>query len=247
MKALAKAGFTQSYTYFTWRNASEEIEEYLTEITQPPVGEYFRGNLFAEHAGHPAGGPAARRPAGVHHAPGAGRHACLGLRHLQRLRAAARTRRLRRAPRTTSTRRCTSTRSGTGIGPATSSTSSRASIRSGARTRRSSSTRTCASIGADEPSVLFYGKATPDGSNVILVALNLDPFETHYGRCVPAAGRAWHSRRRDLRGRGPAQRRAATPGTVRHNWVRLDPKVWPAHILRVRRRITTGYRGDAHP
>ena len=46
MKALAKAGFTQSYTYFTWRNERTEIEEYLTEITQPPVAEYFRGNLF---------------------------------------------------------------------------------------------------------------------------------------------------------------------------------------------------------
>src|SRR6184192_4214092 len=46
MKALAKAGFTQSYTYFTWRNERQEIEEYLTEITHPPVNEYFRGNLF---------------------------------------------------------------------------------------------------------------------------------------------------------------------------------------------------------
>jgi starch synthase (maltosyl-transferring) len=46
MKALAKAGFTQSYTYFTWRNAKPEMEEYLTEITTPPVAEYFRGNLW---------------------------------------------------------------------------------------------------------------------------------------------------------------------------------------------------------
>jgi len=49
MKALAKAGFSQSYTYFTWRNEREEIEEYLTENHQPPVAEYFRGNLFVEH------------------------------------------------------------------------------------------------------------------------------------------------------------------------------------------------------
>jgi starch synthase (maltosyl-transferring) len=46
MKALAKAGFTQSYTYFTWRNEKRELQEYLTEITTPPVAEYFRGNLW---------------------------------------------------------------------------------------------------------------------------------------------------------------------------------------------------------
>ena len=46
MKVLAKAGFTQSYTYFTWRNEKTELQEYLTEITRPPVAEYFRGNLW---------------------------------------------------------------------------------------------------------------------------------------------------------------------------------------------------------
>ncbi len=47
MRALAKAGFTQSYTYFTWRNFKGEITEYFTELTQGPMKEYFRGNLFA--------------------------------------------------------------------------------------------------------------------------------------------------------------------------------------------------------
>jgi len=46
MKALAKAGFTQSYTYFTWRNFKQEILEYFTELTNPPVSDYMRGNLF---------------------------------------------------------------------------------------------------------------------------------------------------------------------------------------------------------
>ena len=46
MKVLAKAGFTQSYTYFTWRNEKRELAEYLEEITSPPVAEYFRGNLW---------------------------------------------------------------------------------------------------------------------------------------------------------------------------------------------------------
>jgi starch synthase (maltosyl-transferring) len=46
MKVLAKSGFTQSYTYFTWRNEKQELREYLEEITSAPVAEYFRGNLW---------------------------------------------------------------------------------------------------------------------------------------------------------------------------------------------------------
>ena len=46
MRALAKAGFTQSYTYFTWRNTKEELTEYLTELAQGPAKEYFRPNFF---------------------------------------------------------------------------------------------------------------------------------------------------------------------------------------------------------
>ena len=46
MKVLAKAGFSQSYTYFTWRNNKQELAEYFTELTQTDMTEYFRGNLF---------------------------------------------------------------------------------------------------------------------------------------------------------------------------------------------------------
>ena len=46
MYRLAKLGFTQSYTYFTWRNAKREIIEYFTELTQTEVREYFRPNLW---------------------------------------------------------------------------------------------------------------------------------------------------------------------------------------------------------
>ena len=46
MKALAKLGFTQSYTYFTWRTGKEELQAYLSEITRYPEREYFRPNFF---------------------------------------------------------------------------------------------------------------------------------------------------------------------------------------------------------
>jgi len=47
MQALAKLGFTQSYTYFTWRNSKWELTEYLTELTQSEMALYFRPNFFA--------------------------------------------------------------------------------------------------------------------------------------------------------------------------------------------------------
>lgn len=46
MKGLAKLGFTQSYTYFTWRTHKGEIEEYLRELTGYPERDYYRPNFF---------------------------------------------------------------------------------------------------------------------------------------------------------------------------------------------------------
>ena len=64
MRYLAKSGFSQSYTYFTWRNTKAELTEYFTELTQTDVREYMRPNLFAntpdilheylQHGGRPA-------------------------------------------------------------------------------------------------------------------------------------------------------------------------------------------------
>lgn len=46
MYRLAKLGFTQSYTYFTWRTEKEETADYLVEVTTPPVAEFFRPNFW---------------------------------------------------------------------------------------------------------------------------------------------------------------------------------------------------------
>ncbi|MGH7966810.1 MAG: alpha-1,4-glucan--maltose-1-phosphate maltosyltransferase, partial [Candidatus Binatia bacterium] len=46
MYRLAKLGFTQSYTYFAWRNTKQELTQYFTELTQTEVREYFRPNLW---------------------------------------------------------------------------------------------------------------------------------------------------------------------------------------------------------
>ena len=64
MYRLAKLGFTQSYTYFTWRNSPSELGEYMQELTQTEVKEYFRPNFWPntpdilhdvlQHGGRPA-------------------------------------------------------------------------------------------------------------------------------------------------------------------------------------------------
>jgi starch synthase (maltosyl-transferring) len=64
MHRLAKLGFTQSYTYFTWRNSKSELTEYFTELSQHPSREYFRPNVWPntpdilhetlQHGGRPA-------------------------------------------------------------------------------------------------------------------------------------------------------------------------------------------------
>jgi len=46
MYRLAKVGFSQSYTYFTWRNAKRELEAYLTELDQDPPRDFFRPHFF---------------------------------------------------------------------------------------------------------------------------------------------------------------------------------------------------------
>jgi starch synthase (maltosyl-transferring) len=64
MNALAKAGFSQSYTYFTWKNSAWELREYVEELARAPQSEYLRPNFFTntpdilseylQHGGPPA-------------------------------------------------------------------------------------------------------------------------------------------------------------------------------------------------
>jgi starch synthase (maltosyl-transferring) len=64
MRHLAKIGFSQSYTYFTWKNSRWELTEYVSELAHTDEREYFRPNFFAntpdilhaylQHGGRPA-------------------------------------------------------------------------------------------------------------------------------------------------------------------------------------------------
>jgi starch synthase (maltosyl-transferring) len=46
MQQLAKQGYTQSYTYFTWRNSKHELIEYMNDLTQTELREYFKPNFW---------------------------------------------------------------------------------------------------------------------------------------------------------------------------------------------------------
>jgi starch synthase (maltosyl-transferring) len=66
MQRLAKIGFTQSYTYFTWRNSAWELGQYLTELSQTELVDWFRPNFWVNtpdilHATLQRGGPPAFR------------------------------------------------------------------------------------------------------------------------------------------------------------------------------------------
>jgi starch synthase (maltosyl-transferring) len=66
MYSLAKGGFTQSYTYFTWRNDKATLQKYFEEISNPPVSDFFRGNIWPNtpdilHAQFQIEDPAERR------------------------------------------------------------------------------------------------------------------------------------------------------------------------------------------
>jgi len=230
MKALAKLGFTQSYTYFTWRNEKLELAEYLTEITSPPVAEYLRGNLFTntpdiltdvlQTGGRPA--------------------------FIMRLILAA---------------TCSSVygiyngfelcearaRPGTEVYADSEMYQHKVwdwdragnivdIVATVNRIRRENPALQLYTnlrfYDSDDPHILFYGKATPDLDNVILVALNLDPFGPHDSWVhLPAAELG-------IADDEPYEVHDLLSGARyswrgRHNWVRLDPQVWPAHILRV--------------
>ena len=97
MRELAKLGFTQSYTYFTWKNSRWELTEYVNELAWGAGARVLPAQLLPGHAGHPArlprqhGGP----PAFVHAARARG-DAEPELRHLL---AATRTSRTCRSAR----------------------------------------------------------------------------------------------------------------------------------------------------
>ena len=231
MKMLAKAGFSQSYTYFTWRNNKFEITEYLDELAHSDVVEYLRPNFFAntpdiltdvlQTGGRPAFKmrlvlAATLSPSyGIYsgyelceNAAVPGTEEYLDSEKYQiKARDWDRPGNIKEFVALLNRIRNTN--------PALHQLSN------------------IQFLPADNDQILFYAKTTADRSNVLLIALNLDPLQWH--ECTVTVPPS-------LLGIAPGQNyrvvdlltgSAYTWGE--RNYVRLNPQAEPAHIMRVER------------
>lgn len=235
MYRLAKTGFTQSYTYFTWRNTKQELTDYLTELILTEAGEYFRPNFWPntpdilpehlQYGGRPAFmirlvlaatlssnygiyGPAFELC--VHEAlPGREEYLDSEKYEIKRWN--------RDAPGNL-----------------------RDFIARVNRIRRENpalqNTINLRFYEADHEAILFYGKATEDLSNMILVAVNLDPFHTHSGWVhVPIGELGIHPDQPYLVHDLLSDDKYIWQGE--RNYIELNPEMLPANIFRVRKRL----------
>ena len=237
MYRLAKLGFTQSYTYFTWRNTKRELTDYFTELDAAPVRDFFRPNLwpntpdilpeYLQFGGRPA----------LHGAAGAGRHAGRELRHLRAGLRAHGARATRAGERGISRlREVSGAPLGSAIGPTACGTSSHGSTASAARIARYRAIAASRFHACDNEMLIAYSKTTADLTNAILVVANLDPHHTQSGwleldltRLGVDAGQPFQAH--DLL----SGSRFLWNGP--RNFVLLDPGLTPVHILRVRHRV----------
>ncbi len=231
MKALAKSGFSQSYTYFTWRTTKWEFIDYLKELTAPDMTKYFRPNFFTntpdilmemlQEAGRPAF--KIRLVLAATLSPSYGIYSGFELCENEAV------------PGTEeykdSEKYQVKVRDWDAPGNIKDFIRTVNRIRNGNPALQALGNLTF--FETDNDQVLFYGKATPDKRNVILVVVSLDPYKAHHCtarlpleaigvgagegyRVVDLlTGESWQWRER--------------------NYVRLIPDERPAHILRVER------------
>ncbi|HEY2093186.1 MAG TPA: alpha-1,4-glucan--maltose-1-phosphate maltosyltransferase [Thermoanaerobaculia bacterium] len=231
MQWLAKCGFTQSYTYFAWRNTKYELTEYFSEITKPPVSDFFRPNAwpntpdilteYLQYGGRPAFvirlmlaatlsssygiyGPAFERMVHVAREPG-------GEEYFDSEKYQT-------------------------IAWGTSDDDLSDLIAAVNRIRRENpalqQNLTLQFHETDNDQILCYSKAS--GDNVIVTIVNVDPHNAQSGWVtldLPEVSRAFQVH--DLL------------SNARHTWqggrnfVKLDPNVVPAHIFKIRRKVRT--------
>jgi starch synthase (maltosyl-transferring) len=238
MYGLAKRGFTQSYTYYTWRNTKFELQSYLEEITRPPVSEFFGPNLWPNtpdilHKTLQEGG----RPAFMHRvilaATLAASYGIYGPAYELAENAPARP----AAGKTESEEYLNSEKyeirqrdrdTPNSLVPLITRLNW---IRRENRALQSNTSLHFHSI--DNPQLICYSKTTPDFENAILVVVNIDSFNEQSG---------WTSLDLDKIGCSPNESLlvddllSGAQYTWRdHNYVWLRPGVQPAHIFRVRR------------
>jgi starch synthase (maltosyl-transferring) len=238
MYRLAKLGFTQSYTYFAWRNTKWELTQYFTELTKSDIREYFRPNLwpntpdilteYLQSGGRPAFmvrlvlaatlgasygiyGPAFELCENHAREPGSEEYLDsekYEIKHWDLDRPNSLKDFIARVNR----------------------------IR-----RENPALQTDESLSfhrVDNEQLVCYSKRTEDSDNVIIVVVNLDPNHTHSGWVE------FDLQTLELDPQKPFQAhdlltdaRYLWHGT--RNYVEVNPHVVPAHIFRVRRRVRT--------
>ena len=237
MHRLAKLGFAQSYTYFTWRNTKEELTEYLTELTASEPREYFRPNLwpntpdilpeYLQAGGRPAFmirfglaatmgasygiyGPAYELCENTPRSPGSEEYL-----NSEKYEICQRDLDAPHSLRDFMTRINTIRRQNPAL----------------------TESWNLQFHGIENPSLLCFSKASADLSNVLLVVVNLDFKHVQSGWTdldLKALGLGTHSYQvHDLLGGG----RYLWEGE--RNYVELDPAQQPLHIFRIRQHIRT--------
>jgi starch synthase (maltosyl-transferring) len=230
MQTLAKVGFTQSYTYFTWRNFKQELIDYFTELTRTDMVEYFRGNLFANTPDIlppilQQGGPPAFRLRLVLAATLSSLYGIYSGYELCENAAVAGTEEY-----LDSEKYEIKMRNWDAPGNLKEYIARINQIRR--QNPALQEYRTLQFYASDDDSILFYGKRSRDGANAIFVAVNLDPFDAHEGRV--------HLPLSEM-GIGPEERFQAHELLTdqRRLWkgpaqvLRLDPTDAPATIFRI--------------
>ncbi|KAA0935053.1 alpha-1,4-glucan--maltose-1-phosphate maltosyltransferase [Streptomyces apricus] len=233
MHALARVGFQQSYTYFTWRNTKQELTEYLTELSGD-AASYMRPNFFVntpdilpgflQHGGRPAFELRAVLAATL--SPAWGMYAGYELCENTPARAGTEdyldSEKYQLRPRDWEA----AERAGTSIAPLIGSLN---------RIRRDHPAlrhlRNVRFHGTDNDAVIAYSKRT--GSDAVVVVVNLDPHHTQEATVsldMPRLGLDWHE---------SVPVRDELTGEIYHwgrtNYVRLTPGQTPAHVLTVLR------------
>jgi len=232
MYALAKLGFTQSYTYFTWRNTKWELMEYLNELAHSDMALYFRPNFFTNtqdilHDYLQTGGPPAfkvRLCLAALLSPTYGIYS--GFEFFENVAREPGSEEYLHSEKYELRPR------------AWGSTDSLAPYitRINQIRRKNPSLSTLSNLrwhGTDRDQVLAFSKASP-GAEPILVVVNLNPF--HWEECTVSL---------DLGALGLDDARpfevhdlltdTSYSWSGPHNYVRLDPSVEPAHVFAVRR------------
>jgi starch synthase (maltosyl-transferring) len=237
MRQLAKVGFSQSYTYFTWRNTKAELVDYLTELTQTPVREYMRPNFFANtpdilHEYLQTGGRAAFQIRLVLAATLVGSYGIYGPPFELCVGDAVPGTEEYHDSEKYEVRHWTLD-AADGLQPL---------VKLLNRIRRENPAfrhdRALRFFPVDNGALIAYGKTTPDLSNVVIVVVNLDPHHPQSGFLELPLGELGIDAEQsyqvdDLLGgarylwQGP------------RNYVALDPNALPGHVFRVRRRIRT--------